>query len=294
MSKLFKLKSWLTLDEAVNYASDTLDENITKADFFRLAADGQLKLSVKFINGAFANTGILEKVDFTVVKKEEENNKDNKDQESEFLNCFLIDGKFSRIDHNSFENIGRDLWDLCLLGAVEEILESNYYQVITGKETAITDKSGILLTNKDQELLVQLRTNKLGEEAGEEGRIQYDKVKHKDVHDLAESLEEYDYLFAIRMSEINSLLNKTNPEIENLLQRPASNFSERITETQVWNDLYQSAEKAYREFPLWREKMKRPHHFSMNSLDDWLSTTLKVTKRDAETIKKILKEIYDF
>ena len=37
MSKLLKLKEWLTLDEAVNHFSNVLGEPITLADLYRLA-----------------------------------------------------------------------------------------------------------------------------------------------------------------------------------------------------------------------------------------------------------------
>ena len=57
MSKLFKLKAWLTLDEAVNHISTVLGESATEADLFRFALDGHLTLSVNFVNHAKARKG---------------------------------------------------------------------------------------------------------------------------------------------------------------------------------------------------------------------------------------------
>ena len=50
MSKLFKLKEWLTLEQAVNHISTVLGETVTLADIYRLSLDGHLKLSANFVN----------------------------------------------------------------------------------------------------------------------------------------------------------------------------------------------------------------------------------------------------
>jgi hypothetical protein len=60
VSKLFKLRSWLNLDEAAQYLSVAFAEEVRKADILRLALDGQLKLSVRLVNGACAR--VLERI----------------------------------------------------------------------------------------------------------------------------------------------------------------------------------------------------------------------------------------
>lgn len=57
MSKLLKLKAWLTLDDAAKHLSMMFGEVVSKADVLRLALDGRLTLSVNFINGAKARCG---------------------------------------------------------------------------------------------------------------------------------------------------------------------------------------------------------------------------------------------
>ncbi|KPY85518.1 hypothetical protein RA263_25990 [Pseudomonas syringae pv. tagetis] len=54
MNKLFKLKKWLTLDEAARRLSSSAEEPISVADVLRLALDGELVLSVDFVNHARA------------------------------------------------------------------------------------------------------------------------------------------------------------------------------------------------------------------------------------------------
>lgn len=57
MSKLLKLKDWLTLDDAAKHLSLMFGEGVSKADVLRLALDGRLTLSVSFVNGAKARCG---------------------------------------------------------------------------------------------------------------------------------------------------------------------------------------------------------------------------------------------
>lgn len=56
-SKLFKLKKWFTLSEAVDYLSNSCEENITEKDIFQLALDGHLMLSVNIVNPIVAHVG---------------------------------------------------------------------------------------------------------------------------------------------------------------------------------------------------------------------------------------------
>lgn len=50
MSKLFKLKEWLTVADAAKYLATAFDEPVSEADVLRLALDRRLVLSVDFVN----------------------------------------------------------------------------------------------------------------------------------------------------------------------------------------------------------------------------------------------------
>lgn len=52
MNKLFKLKKYFSIAETKDYLCNTLGENVSIADIYRLALDGELIMSVKF-NGLF-------------------------------------------------------------------------------------------------------------------------------------------------------------------------------------------------------------------------------------------------
>lgn len=57
MSKLFKLKEWLTVPETAKHLSIAFGEDVTEADILRFALDGHLSLSVYFVNHAYARRG---------------------------------------------------------------------------------------------------------------------------------------------------------------------------------------------------------------------------------------------
>jgi hypothetical protein len=59
MSKLFKLKRWLTVADAAKHLSTVFGEEVTEADVFRFALEGTLKLSVNVVNGGRARPGEL-------------------------------------------------------------------------------------------------------------------------------------------------------------------------------------------------------------------------------------------
>ena len=57
MSKLFKLKKWLTLDEAAEHLASVLHEKVSIQDVLRLALDRHIVLSINLVNGASACKG---------------------------------------------------------------------------------------------------------------------------------------------------------------------------------------------------------------------------------------------
>lgn len=57
MSKLLKLKRWLTLDEAANHIATVISEPVTASDLLRMALDGHITLSLNIVNSVSVNLG---------------------------------------------------------------------------------------------------------------------------------------------------------------------------------------------------------------------------------------------
>ncbi len=59
MTKLFKLKEWLTVADAAGHLTIAFGEPVTNADVLRLALDGRLRISVHFVNRAYLPRGTV-------------------------------------------------------------------------------------------------------------------------------------------------------------------------------------------------------------------------------------------
>lgn len=59
MSKLLKLKTWLSLTDAAKNLSIMSEEEVTEADVLRFSLDGHLRLSIYFINDSKAKFGTI-------------------------------------------------------------------------------------------------------------------------------------------------------------------------------------------------------------------------------------------
>lgn len=56
-SKLYRLKSWLTLEEAASHLSTVLSEDVKPSDILQLGMEGNITLSVDLVNGASVKKG---------------------------------------------------------------------------------------------------------------------------------------------------------------------------------------------------------------------------------------------
>ncbi len=59
MSKLFKLKEWLSIPDAAEHLALVFGEAVTEADVLRFALNGSLTISANFVNGGHARFGKL-------------------------------------------------------------------------------------------------------------------------------------------------------------------------------------------------------------------------------------------
>lgn len=121
VSKLFKLKEWLTVPDAARYLSIAFGEEVTDADVLRLALDGHLKLSVNFVNHAVARSAKWI-------------------PRSQYTELMELERALGQTPQNSEEPVLKygeravpieGIWDLAMIGA--EILDVEHqYQLMTG------------------------------------------------------------------------------------------------------------------------------------------------------------------
>lgn len=126
MKKLFKLRDWLTLDEAAEHLSMLFGENVTRAELLRLALDGEFTLSVRFVNAVYGKGG-------PVISSRDARRSVIPGLNGETIH--ICDGIFIDaervIDLRPEVKALTGIWDLPMIGAEQLDLEHEY-QVLTG------------------------------------------------------------------------------------------------------------------------------------------------------------------
>jgi hypothetical protein len=159
-SKLSKFKNWWTLPDAAKYLSEAYRNEVTEADILRLALDGHIKLSVRFVNQTNARRG-------TVVGRE-----DVKWGELPLDLGFQLKNypffekngdswryrKSLQIDDTKFLNISDELttiegvWDLPMFGCGRLNIEDKYQRLTGGSEVAFQRLGGPIVERADKGL----------------------------------------------------------------------------------------------------------------------------------------------
>ena len=149
MSKLFKLKEWLTIKETAQHLSGVLGEPVEEKDIYRLALDGHLRLSVDFVNHAYAQLGkIVGKEDIEYFEAPDDIVESlSKSIEIELEKPLMLP-KSLMIDDENYMNFDRKVftirgvWDLLMSGNEAIDIEHYYQQSIGGVEVTLTNLNG--------------------------------------------------------------------------------------------------------------------------------------------------------
>lgn len=161
MSKLFKLKELLTLEEAVSHISDVLGESFTLTDLYQFALSGHLILSVNFVNNVTAKKVTFTKTEDIKYKKE-------------FINGVptIPEGTYVNVPINAQYPISRNLWvkkieeqvfslvgswDLAMVGTEKYRLKQLYQQEISSDvEVKVPDSLNVYVKDVEDTYQLQL------------------------------------------------------------------------------------------------------------------------------------------
>jgi hypothetical protein len=283
MNKLFKLKKWLTLKQAIGYISVVLDEPVTEADIYRLALDEHLILSLNLVNGAYGHLGFIRKMSLNLIDNDSPCEPGFESIPSEAMdNTFFAGNGAATLDTDTVEPF-LGVWDLLPTGAGRHKLESDYHQLVDNISVKVMtdDIEGVFVIDREEEILGRLLTKKDNDES----------------YSPSSKLDEHDYVFVIRTAELTRFLASIddNQNFSANCETTSSqlNFSDQITQTETWKNLYKLTNQAIAEFKDWQKKQHKPNSIPMSHIDDWLTATLKATKRESEIVKKILVEVYN-
>lgn len=153
MNKLFKLKEWLTIEEAALHLTSVMGESVLEKDIYRLGLDGHLKLSVNFVNHAKARIGKFIS-EAEVVWEERFNlqyfNKayDNVPHVKKYTRSLKIDeGRY--LDFEKKIHTIDGVWDLTLIGGERLDVEHLYLSLASGPEVSLMNLDGAFVERKN-------------------------------------------------------------------------------------------------------------------------------------------------
>lgn len=169
MSKLLKLKEWLTVEETAMRLSISAGEEVTAADILRLALDGHLTLSVYFVNHARGRPGRIEAIgpqhfaidDMELPTSPKEAIAWMATQLQNMKGEMLPNGKEVLILEGDVQKPPRieGVWDLMMLGAERLDVEHEYQCLTGGPSVELICLGGPMVTSPDRTKVFQLLDN---------------------------------------------------------------------------------------------------------------------------------------
>ena len=144
MSKLLKLKKWLSLYDAAKQISLTLKEPVDAGDVLRLALDGHLVLSIHLVNGAYGRY-----CRHVAIEDVEWNEVAFLDGRSTLR--LPVGGRVWQFEGRTYQvtkevqSLSDGVWDLPLIGGERVDVEFKFQQLNFGPEPTAVSLDGVLI-----------------------------------------------------------------------------------------------------------------------------------------------------
>ncbi|PKH02150.1 hypothetical protein CXF72_13170 [Psychromonas sp. MB-3u-54] len=214
MSKLFKKKEWLTLDQAVIHISNVLSEPFTLANIYEFALSGDLVLSVNFEN-------IVKAKKVTFIKKEDIKYK--KVFPKNLPN--IPEGGYFNVPINAKHPISRDcwvenieeqvvslsgVWDLSMIGTEKFSIKQLYQQEISSDiEVKVPEALSVYVKGAEDTYQLQLLLT-MAQYREQHNNLTVNGLKPK-IADCAlaypaSRLDERDYILVVRVKEVTRFI----------------------------------------------------------------------------------------
>jgi len=155
VSKLLKLKEWVTIPDAARHLSQILSESVSDADILQMALDGHLKLSVLFPNRAYARIGRITPSEN--VPRYELPSLDGHGTITCADGYLLQDPRDSALQQTGVPFVHFDeqvayidgLWDLAMIGSERLDIEHELQMLIGGPDVTLINIRGTFLNRND-------------------------------------------------------------------------------------------------------------------------------------------------
>jgi hypothetical protein len=308
MSKLFKLKKWLSLEDASTRLSNSFGEEVLINDILQFALNDEIELCWLLNNqlvceAKYSITLMLSECDSVTFEKT------NKipEEYAHIPNDIPDDFVFNMMPTNVLSAIGGmpPRKETVLINGIRIIgkpfkadgayridlntgaMKSYVSNWLTGKENEWFSMYGMILRGSDNKLYQPVDLLPLSRETQKEtGKYSvYDGSPYP-----TDSTPQISELVVLREDIEKFELSFTESDIEK--PRVPIDLDDRILKSQTLAVLFENIQKAVKNYPSWRKGLNK-NAIQMSDIDEWLSTSITSTKRDAEIVKKVIIEIFD-
>ncbi|MBS0339213.1 MAG: hypothetical protein JSS56_01715 [Proteobacteria bacterium] len=315
MSKLLRLREWLTVEEAARHLSIMFGEEVSEADVLRLGLDGHLRLSVHFVNHANARRGRVsrytrEAMDAILASGEQPTDLEWNTLPQEWVtgnpkfpeaarerpvvylaSLNLDDERYLTLDDET--TTIRGVWDLVMVGAECLDIEHKYQMLIGGPAVTLETLAGVFVQQADDEIwqvqerldqsIVRgLREMKIDDLILRRGMTRADAQALVDRQSSTDPRP--DYFPAGGLTDDAAVVVRTSAILE-LVQRSANHLEERPLGERERNTLYRIIGVLSRIAGLDLSKPSK----AGSVMEDWASSVgISLAKRTAEEhLKKV-------
>ena len=207
LGKLFKLKQWLTVDDAASHLSIVFGEDVSAADVFRLALDGGLKLSVQLVNGAYGRPCVP--VEIGEIEWKEIPSLDGKGvvKIAKGGRVWQDEGRLFQVK-SDVSSLPDGIWDLPMTGGERIDVEYAYQQLTGGPEVTAVSLDGVFVESSSGDLF-EVQSHYADNEYFNKENLKKPLLQRENFHP-AGGLP-YDAVFVVRVDALLELEKTANP-----------------------------------------------------------------------------------
>lgn len=219
MSKLFKLKEWVTVPEAATHLAIICGEDVCEADVLRLALDGHLKLSVNIVNNTDAKeykiqtAEEIEKIirDIGESIKKTKKQRELIDDAADKVISLICDKNIAPEKVSDCTITIRGIYDLAMIGNEGIKVEDKYQELISGIDLDLVCIDGTFISNPDTLKLYQLQ-ERWDDDVIADMKVRYKNFTREDMFYPSVRLPDDSFLVVrtAALREFERLLNETN------------------------------------------------------------------------------------
>lgn len=217
VSKLFKLKNWMTIKDAAKYLCVAFEDEVSESDVIQLGLEGELVISVDFIGGCYAREGRM--------VLPEEAKRINLPPVKGWEDCTAFSG-IEVVDAEGVEKILEfndkivsieGIYDLAMIGGEVGDLNRRFQILTDGPRVYSNSLNGVFVVNSDgdfYQLLGEIESGQNKSDSLAKEEVPRNKIKSEMDGFFPLGMLPVDCSFVVRMQGVNDLLSRISEGVD--------------------------------------------------------------------------------